>query len=176
MRRKFATLTSLLTLLITAAMPTYAEPTRNNSLMISTLALGYGVAELRWERALEESWALIAIVGGGPGLFLAPEPGLWLGEFGGQLRKYAIGDRDEGIAIAVECVASRLYGDTAGGRSGVAFAGKWAFKKATEVGFTVELQVGGAVVSRWATPTGYASSDAKPIGEATINACIGWTF
>jgi hypothetical protein len=125
---------------------------------------------------LTPALAVQAIAGAGPGMGFAPEPGVWLGEVGGQLRWYFAGAFEEGLVLAVECVAQQLFGVEAGGRRALAVGPKLAYKVVHAVGLTAEVQVGGAVVRKSANLLGTSAQVVEQEVQPSVMLGLGWTF
>ncbi len=125
-----------------------------NSLTLQTLPLGWGIAELRYERLITGPLSLVAIGGYGKGASWSPFAGQSRTHAGGQARWRMGGDFGDGVSLAAEALWMWSSGDGSYGAKGLAIGAKMLAKWTIGPGFVVEAQVGAARVSRRAAPIG----------------------
>lgn len=152
-----------------------AQSRSTEAILVNAAAIYYGMGELRWEHRLGDHGGLQTSAALGKG---GTEPGLadhWLAKVGVQYRYYAVGDFEEGLAVAVEVAALGLLEDP-NQRQGLALSPRLVYKCAFASGPTLELQVGGAVVARSAVDAAGQSIPVEWLPQASVAAALGWSF
>ena len=153
-----------------------AEP--SNTATWSALAIGSGVLELRYERLLTPTFAVVGI--GGVTVVKGLTAPFLVGsvvECGAQARWYVAGTFIDGLALALEAMVVARRDDAPFDRKVVAVGPKLAYKLASRFGPTVELQVGGAAVVHFVTPYGDSAALGSYLeAQPSVNFGVGYSF
>lgn len=170
----------------TGSVAVMKDPTYSMNLTFSPLHLVHPVVEIVGEFKAEERWSVALIGGGGT---VSGESGageelsasMW--EVGGQARYYALGDFNHGLQLGAEALYIDIDEDDidvkdelfTGVRQGVAIGPFVGYKLATELGLTVNAQLG---VARTGIGAGSEDDERDEVShwKPLVNLNVGWSF